>query len=265
MLKQTASIVMLLGLLVSPLAWSQDDLDGDDIEMQADQDDASGDEAVQEEEDAVADDAPDAGDAGELADESAGDSEVSEDEAADSEDAAADQMVDEPLADDDSGTDSADLDAADPVSETPSAPPAEPAQSPAVTPAPVSAPVASSPPPAAPPAAPSKCRCNNDGVGMRTPASRGLFGMRIPTGMGLFALRSPIGKGQCQSDRQSGVVKWFSDAKCFGFITPESGRDLFVHYCSIQGTVKSLEEGQAVTFKVAQTAKGLQAVEVQPQ
>lgn len=53
MLKQTASIVMFLGLLVSPLAWSQDELD-DDIEMQADQDEASGDEAVQDEEDAVA-------------------------------------------------------------------------------------------------------------------------------------------------------------------------------------------------------------------
>lgn len=89
--------------------------------------------------------------------------------------------------------------------------------------------------------------------------------MRIPTGMGLFALRSPIGKGQCQSDRQSGVVKWFSDAKCFGFITPESGQDLFVHYCSIQATVKSLREGQAVSFRMVQTAKGLQAAEVQPQ
>ena len=55
-------------------------------------------------------------------------------------------------------------------------------------------------------------------------------------------------------------VKWFNDAKGFGFITPESGADLFVHFRSIQGSgFKSLQEGQKVSFKVA----GLQAEEVQ--
>jgi CspA family cold shock protein len=66
------------------------------------------------------------------------------------------------------------------------------------------------------------------------------------------------------SDRQSGTVKWFNDAKGFGFITPESGQDLFVHFRSIQGNgFKSLKEGQQVTFKVVQGQKGLQADEVQ--
>jgi CspA family cold shock protein len=48
------------------------------------------------------------------------------------------------------------------------------------------------------------------------------------------------------SDRQTGTVKWFNDAKGFGFITPENGgADLFVHFRSIQGSgFKSLQEGQ---------------------
>ncbi len=66
------------------------------------------------------------------------------------------------------------------------------------------------------------------------------------------------------SDRQTGTVKWFNDAKGFGFITPESGPDVFVHFRAIQGTgFKSLQEGQTVTFKVVQGQKGLQADEVQ--
>jgi CspA family cold shock protein len=65
------------------------------------------------------------------------------------------------------------------------------------------------------------------------------------------------------SDRQTGTVKWFNDAKGFGFITPESGQDLFVHFRSIQGSgFKSLQEGQKVSFKVVQGQKGLQADEV---
>ena len=67
------------------------------------------------------------------------------------------------------------------------------------------------------------------------------------------------------SDRQTGTVKWFNDAKGFGFITPENGgADLFVHFRSIQGSgFKSLQEGQKVSFKVAQGQKGPQAEEVQ--
>lgn len=66
------------------------------------------------------------------------------------------------------------------------------------------------------------------------------------------------------SNRQNGTVKWFNDAKGFGFITPESSNDLFVHFRSIQGTgFKSLQEGQKVSFVVVNGQKGLQADEVQ--
>ncbi len=66
------------------------------------------------------------------------------------------------------------------------------------------------------------------------------------------------------SDRQTGTVKWFNDAKGFGFITPESGADLFVHFRAIQGNgFKSLQEGQKVSFIVVKGPKGLQADQVQ--
>ena len=66
------------------------------------------------------------------------------------------------------------------------------------------------------------------------------------------------------SDRQSGTVKWFNDAKGYGFITPESGQDLFVHFRSIMGNgFRTLKEGQKVSFKVVQGQKGPQADEVQ--
>ena len=66
------------------------------------------------------------------------------------------------------------------------------------------------------------------------------------------------------SDREVGTVKWFNDAKGFGFISPDDGSaDLFVHFRAIQGNgFKSLQEGQKVTFKVVQGQKGLQADEV---
>ncbi|PIQ37955.1 MAG: cold-shock protein [Gammaproteobacteria bacterium HGW-Gammaproteobacteria-4] len=66
------------------------------------------------------------------------------------------------------------------------------------------------------------------------------------------------------SDRQTGTVKWFNDAKGFGFISRENGEDVFVHFRAIQGNgFKSLQEGQQVTFKLVQGQKGLQADEVQ--
>ena len=66
------------------------------------------------------------------------------------------------------------------------------------------------------------------------------------------------------ANRQSGTVKWFNDAKGFGFITPESGADLFVHFRAIQGTgFKSLAEGQRVSFVAVQGQKGMQADQVQ--
>ena len=65
-------------------------------------------------------------------------------------------------------------------------------------------------------------------------------------------------------DQERGTVKWFNAAKGFGFITRESGEDVFVHFRSIQGKGhRSLGEGQAVIFSVAEGDKGLQAVDVQ--
>ena len=67
------------------------------------------------------------------------------------------------------------------------------------------------------------------------------------------------------SDRQTGTVKWFNDAKGFGFITREEGPDVFVHFRAITGAgFRSLQEGQRVSFLVVQGQKGLQADEVAP-
>lgn len=61
----------------------------------------------------------------------------------------------------------------------------------------------------------------------------------------------------------NGVVKWFNDAKGFGFIQQNDGVDVFVHFSSIQADgFKSLAEGDQVTFEVIQGAKGPQAANV---
>jgi CspA family cold shock protein len=65
-------------------------------------------------------------------------------------------------------------------------------------------------------------------------------------------------------ERAAGTVKWFNDAKGYGFISSDKGGDLFVHFKSIQGTgFRSLKEGQKVTFVVKNGPKGLQAEEVE--
>ena len=62
------------------------------------------------------------------------------------------------------------------------------------------------------------------------------------------------------SEREQGTVKWFNDAKGFGFITREDGPDVFVHFRAVEGKgFKSLEEGQRVSFTVTDGPKGPQA------
>ncbi|MFC1645739.1 cold-shock protein [Candidatus Omnitrophota bacterium] len=60
-----------------------------------------------------------------------------------------------------------------------------------------------------------------------------------------------------------GKVKWFNSQKGYGFITPESGNDVFVHHSAIQGSgYKTLEEGQEVEFEIEKGPKGEQATNV---
>ena len=62
-----------------------------------------------------------------------------------------------------------------------------------------------------------------------------------------------------------GTVKWFNADKGFGFIAPESGEDVFVHFSAIQSAgYRSLDEGQAVEFDITQGQKGPQAANVRP-
>ncbi len=62
----------------------------------------------------------------------------------------------------------------------------------------------------------------------------------------------------------SGKVKWFDNKKGFGFILHESGKDVFVHYSSIQGKgYKTLAEGEVVRFDIVESTKGWKAQNVQ--
>ena len=66
------------------------------------------------------------------------------------------------------------------------------------------------------------------------------------------------------SETVSGTVKWFNDAKGYGFISQEGGKDVFVHFSAISGSgFKTLAEGQAVEFEVEDGPKGPQASNVQ--
>lgn len=66
------------------------------------------------------------------------------------------------------------------------------------------------------------------------------------------------------SERETGTVKWFNNAKGFGFIERKDGEDVFVHYNQIRGEgYRSLNDGQTVEFTVTKTDKGFQAEDVE--
>jgi CspA family cold shock protein len=63
--------------------------------------------------------------------------------------------------------------------------------------------------------------------------------------------------------RITGTVKWFNDAKGYGFLSREGGPEVFIHYSAIRGTgFKSLAEGDQVEFEIVEGQKGLQASDV---
>jgi CspA family cold shock protein len=65
------------------------------------------------------------------------------------------------------------------------------------------------------------------------------------------------------SDRVRGTVKWFNNSKGYGFLAPENGNDVFVHFSAITGDgYRTLEEGQTVEFSIEQGPQGQQAANV---
>ena len=81
---------------------------------------------------------------------------------------------------------------------------------------------------------------------------------------GLFVAVEPQKRKAGSRDMAQGTVKWFSDEKGYGFITPEEGsEDLFVHHTGIAGNgFKSLQEGDKVSYEATQGKKGMQAENV---
>ena len=70
-------------------------------------------------------------------------------------------------------------------------------------------------------------------------------------------------RGEMEEFMNTGKVKWFNAEKGYGFITTDEGKDVFVHYSSIQADgFRSLEEGQTVTFDIVEGDRGQQAANV---
>ena len=90
-----------------------------------------------------------------------------------------------------------------------------------------------------------------------------LFLLSIVLLMLFLAIVQPMVEKLEADDREEGLVKWFNVSKGFGFLTRESGEDVFVHFRSIRGRGhRSLQEGQRVRFGVVESSKGLQAEDV---
>ena len=85
----------------------------------------------------------------------------------------------------------------------------------------------------------------------------------LVTGLEAFTGTNYFFKKEPTEVREQGTVKWFNASKGYGFITRQSGEDVFVHFSAIQAErYKSLNEGQAVEFEVRKGPKGLQAENV---
>ncbi len=81
----------------------------------------------------------------------------------------------------------------------------------------------------------------------------------------LFNSARDLKKRNFATFMEQGTVKWFNDAKGYGFITRQNGEDVFVHFSAIKAQgFRSLQEGQAVQFDVVKGPKGWQAENVQP-
>jgi cold shock CspA family protein len=224
MLKKTAYVLILLAFCASPVAFAQsnEDLDESAIEAEAQSDE----ESVEDEDTAEESDGDD------QADESADNAEASEQEQVPDDEAA----VEEEEATDETNSDDGpfnDLDVDDPTDESASTQ----ASADAPTPDPVSetgpASTASNPPPAAP-----SCVCE----GFLLPTKE------KPSGVG----------GVLTAPYASGAVKWFSNSKCIGMITPsDGGHDIFVG-----NGFGCLAENAPVAYRIRQTDKGPRAVDV---
>ena len=90
-----------------------------------------------------------------------------------------------------------------------------------------------------------------------------LFGVRLRDPRAESNIKIELVIKNMSEERETGVVKWFNGTKGFGFISRNSGDDVFVHFSEIQSEgYKSLDEGDNVEFTVAEGEKGLQAKEV---
>lgn len=89
-----------------------------------------------------------------------------------------------------------------------------------------------------------------------------LLAIRLPSGTGAGR---PARRRRPGRKRETGRVKWLNAAKGFGFITRDSGDDVFVHFRAIRGDGhRTLKDGQRVEFCVSESEKGLQADDVAP-